>query len=111
MGSGSAVVEFLDGEMNVLRNAGPWQVATNFLITPNPPDGVHSECGRYNTAYTALEQAGGRLSPEEAMGLLNEVSQINTLWSVTYDLTDGDVRVVTDRQYDAIQPFILKQRH
>ena len=47
----SAVVELIDGQMNVLTNDEPWQVATNFLLTGVEPNGASSPCGRYNGAY------------------------------------------------------------
>jgi hypothetical protein len=105
----SAVVEFVDGEMNVLRNQEPWQVSTNFVISEAMPEGTGSECWRYNTAYEVLEGANGSLSPDEAMALLNSVSQSSTIWSLVYNLSTGDIQVAMNRKYDRVHEFKLER--
>lgn len=107
----SAVVEFIDDEMRVLRNEGPWQVSTNFIISEEHPQGADSSCWRYNAAYEALDQAGGDVSLEEAMAILETVSQsgtYHTMWSVVYDVADGDIGVVVGREYDDVHEFKLR---
>ncbi len=104
----SAVIEFIDGEMIVLRPDEPWQVSTNFNISHQKPEGANSACWRYNKAYETLNQAKGNLSAVEAMTLLENVSQGSTMWSVVYGLTTGDIQVVMGRQYDEVREFKLK---
>ena len=106
----SAVIEFIDNEMRVLRNEGPWQVSTNFIISEEHPEGAASSCWRYNKAYEALEQVGGHISPGEAMAVLKDVSQSGTyytMWSVVYGMSSGDVQVVVGQHYDDIHEFGL----
>jgi hypothetical protein len=105
--SGSAIVEFVDGQMRVLRSQEPWQVSTNFVISESMPEGARSECWRYNSAYEALQEANGSLSPSGAMALLQSVSQPNTIWSLVYSLSTGDVQVAMDRGYDQVHKFRL----
>jgi hypothetical protein len=109
----SAVIEFVAGEMNVLRNQEPWQVATNFVMSGHSPQAAKSLCRRYATAYEKLEHTGGMLSQEEALALLEEVSQPITMWSVIYNMTTGDIQVAVGRQYDKVHEFNLelKDRH
>jgi len=103
----SAVVEFVDGQMEVLRNEQPWQVATNFVISVAMPEGASSGCWRYNRAYQTLQGTSGSLSPQEAMALLKNVSQSSTIWSIVYGLGSGDVQVVMNREYDQVHTFKL----
>jgi hypothetical protein len=106
----SAVIEYVDDEIKVLPNSVPWQVATNFVISELEPEGAESPCPRYNLAYDTLARADGRLSGHEAMALLEGVSQPNTIWSVTYDLEDGDVAVAMGRDYDQVHRFALDMK-
>ena len=106
----SAVIEYLDGEMTVLRNDQPWQVSTNFILAQERPVGAGSPCWRYNRAYSRLEQSQGAISSAEAMSLLEDVSQANTMWSVVYDMTGGDVQVAMGRQFNQVHSFHLRPR-
>jgi hypothetical protein len=103
----SAVVEYVDGELQVLRNDLPWQVATNFIVSEILPEGADSPCSRYNGAYRALSVAGGSVSPDEAMAILEDVSGANTIWSAVYDMTTGDIQIVMGKQYDQVHTFEL----
>ncbi|HEX3044737.1 MAG TPA: C45 family peptidase [Bacillota bacterium] len=88
----SVVVEFLKGKMEVLRSPNPWQVATNSQII-NAPSSVSPDY-RYITAEEALRKSGGVITEDNAMRLLRrEISQPNTMWSVVYNLTTGDIQV------------------
>jgi hypothetical protein len=106
-GGSSAVLEFVDGEMHVLRKQEPWQVATNFVISEAVPEGAGSECWRYNTAYNVLQASSGSLSEEQAMSLLKTVSQSNTIWSMVYNMATGDVQVAVDRKYGQVHKVRL----
>jgi hypothetical protein len=108
VGGDSAVVEFVDGEMRILRNEEPWQVATNFVISESMPEGGSSTCWRYNAAYQVLQQARGTVTDDEAMSLLQAVSQGNTIWSIVYGLHSRDVTVAMGRQYDQVRRFTLQ---
>jgi predicted choloylglycine hydrolase len=104
----SAVIEFIDGQMVVLRPDKPWQVSTNFLISQEQPEGADSSCRRYNRATEILEQTEGNITPAEAMTLLENVSQGSTMWSVVYGLTTGDIQIAMGRQYSAVKKFKLE---
>ena len=111
-GGDSAVVEYVGGELRVLRNEQPWQVATNFIISTQAPRGATASCWRYNKAFQALADAQGALSGPQALTLLESVSQAGsfpTIWSVVYNLTSGEVSVVMDRNYQQIYTFHLKR--
>ena len=106
-GGQSAVIEFVAGEMVVLPNEEAWQVATNFTMSGHTPKGAKRLCQRYAQAYERLESMGGQLSDAQAMGLLQDVSQNITMWSILYNLTTGDISAVMGRDYDQVHEFQL----
>jgi metal-dependent hydrolase (beta-lactamase superfamily II) len=105
---GSVLVEFYQGEMRVLTNEHPWQVATNFLVS-SVSGSPHGRCWRYDTVSDALAGARGQISRSQAMDLLSNVAQENTQWSVVYDIGDGSVGVVMGQMYDQLHTFHLRQ--
>jgi len=100
----AAVVEFLDEGMNVLRAEETWQVATNFVLSDTPPE--KANCWRYDRACAALGQTDGKVA--EAMDLLKEVSQENTIWSIVYNATTGDIQVAMGKKYRQVHRFELE---
>ena len=104
----SAVIEYIDGEMVVQYNDQPWQVATNFVVHDISPKGADAPCWRYNHLYEELAQANGRITTSQAMSLLADVSQPNTMWSIVYSMTNGDISLAMDRQYDQLRSFALQ---
>ena len=103
---GSALIEFSRGEIVVHENQGPWQAATNFLISEAWMDPA-AHCWRYSVISERLEESAGRLSAYEAMSLLEAVSQENTQWSVVYRVSAGEVQIVMGKEYSEIHclPF------
>lgn len=115
-GGNSVVVEYGDSRKDqeyryFFRNTNPWQVATNFEFSPNPPDGANSSCWRYNKTYQALSAAKGKLNQAEAMAILDAVSQPSTLWSATYNLESGQIELAIWQQFDEVKTFQLKMEH
>ena len=102
----AVLVEYYQGNMYVLPNADPWHIATNYLrCTPNGDGG----CTRFNTISERLTAAGGKLTPGEAMGLLSEVSQPFTDWSVVFEINTGKISIVMGGHYDTVHVFQLSQ--
>ena len=100
----SALVEFYQGEMIVFRNEDPWLLATNFLVA-STGGRTQGQCPRYDRISQRLQETAGRLSMQDALSLLADVSQggpqaqSSTQWSVVYDMSAGDVNIVMDRNY------------
>jgi hypothetical protein len=92
--------------MVLVPNDEPWHLATNFLLS-SVRDPSEGECLRYDRIEQGLAQAQGRLSSQEAMDLLSQVSQGHTQWSVVYGLSTGEVQVAMGRQYDITHTFRL----
>jgi hypothetical protein len=104
----SAVIEFVQGEMQVHRNEERWQLATNFVLSGTTPEARKTLCWRYARAEEALQERSGDILSQEAMAILETVSQPMTMWSVVYGLTTGEIRIVMGRDYDSVHAFRLK---
>ena len=103
----SAIIEFVNSEMIVIRNTEPWQVSTNFIIhNSDSPDNV--SCWRYNNAYHKLHEENGILNKKQAMNLLQNVAQSNTIWSMVYQVYDGKISAVVGKDFNNIHSFELK---
>ena len=103
---GSALVEFYQGEMVVMTNEMPWHLATNFKLTwaGESPGGI---CWRYDRISQRLTETEGRMTVQEAIDLLAQVSQEGTQWSVVYGMSSGDVHVAMGREYDQVHTVRL----
>ncbi len=99
-GGKSVVVEYIDGRMEVLPSSGPWQVATNHLLRGKSEAENCRASGRYRTASERLAQAGPEFGAEEVMNITAAISVENwTMWTSVYDLSTGEYRVASRRQY------------
>ena len=105
----AAVVEHYGGSVHVTYNEGPWLRATNFLVG-EAGEATNGRCWRYDQIGQRLGQAGGKMTPAEAMDLLASVGQQNTQWSVVYGMATGAVQVVMGRSRDAVHRFDLPTR-
>jgi len=94
----SVLVEFHDGELVVFRNESSWQSATNFLLaaTNGHPQG---QCWRYDRISEHLEEFKGQISSQDAFGLLANVSQDNTQWTIVYNMITGELGILMGRDY------------
>jgi hypothetical protein len=107
----SVVVEYVDGRAVIVRNDKPWQVSTNFLLCEAPEAQAKSSCWRYDTAWEFLSKANGRITQDEAMSLLRSVKLDNTVWSVVYNLSTGNIRIAMGKDYEKIHSFHLKMKN
>lgn len=105
----SAIVEFVDGEMVIIKNSNPWQVTTNFIIS-SILDPYNYGCWRYQAACTTLSNKNGILSENEVMYLLQTVSVSSTRWSSVFDIINGQVKIAMDRDYDYWYTFTISSR-
>ena len=106
----SVVVEYLNGSPLVIYNTSPWQVATNFTLSTSSLEAAESICSRYKTAYEALLQAGGLLTPAESLALLKDVSQEITSWSIVYGLTSGEIQLALEQDFTHVLDFSLEMK-
>lgn len=108
----SAVVEFIGGEMVVTREDTPWQVATNFNLYGIDPEQRPAHCWRYAQAQETLADSGGQLSGAAFRDLVASIAgdwgDAETMWSVIYNLTSGEIEVVMGRRFDEVDRFVLE---
>jgi len=97
----SALIEFSQGEILVLLNEEPWQMATNFLMSETSTSQDIS-CGRYRRIEERLTDIEGKISPDQAMALLDDVAQPSTQWSVVYRVSAGEVWVAMGGKYNQV---------
>lgn len=104
--SGQAIlVEFYQGQMNLIPNESPWHQATNYLRSAvEDPEG---QCSRYDKISDEMTRVDGNLSAESGVNLLSDVSQNNTQWSILYHMSSGEIDVVMGRQFDHPYRFDL----
>ena len=98
----SAILEYFDDQVVVIRNPDPWQVITNFEV--GNPDNQNQEpsCQRYNLVEDALEHSEGVLNIEGGLDLLSQASINGTLWSISFDMTTQEMDIVLHRQYENV---------
>ena len=102
----SAIVEYIDGGISVVRDDRHWQVSTNYLFS----EALQPNCWRYNKAAESLAESEGKKSAVEAMSLLKSTSQDHTTWLVVYNLTTGQVNLALGKNYEKVHTFDLKTR-
>ncbi|MDP4272609.1 MAG: linear amide C-N hydrolase [Bacteroidota bacterium] len=104
----SAVIEFVDGKMQVINMDGNYQICTNFILYNNPSlTGFGSD--RYKNYDAVLSKSGGVISTQDALKLL----QKNTMpgdeqWSVVYMLTKKTLTATFYRDYENVHEYSLK---
>jgi len=97
----AALVEFYQSEMIVIPNKEPWHQATNFLRA-GAGESPEGKCWRYDRISERLSASRGKLSAQEAMELLADVSQEETQWSIVYGISESGVNVVMGRDYGEV---------
>ena len=99
----AAVVEYVDGRMNVVRDT---RVLTNIRLS-GASEAQRRTDHRYATAASALSTTGAAMNWEDAMGVLRDVAQGHTRWSAVYDPVAGTVRVVAGQRWNTVHTFEL----
>ena len=102
----SAIIEYFNGQVNVIRSQEPWQVSTNFLVKYEPPDSVLDRCWRYSNAYLALQGYNGLITNPIAMDILSSVYNY-TQRSAVYNQTTGKVTLCVGGKYGQLHRLRL----
>ncbi|KFL43210.1 hypothetical protein CH76_07840 [Lysinibacillus sp. BF-4] len=113
----SAIVEYVNQEMVVLRHKTNRQAATNFYQHPSKTTfGYGHE--RYGKVMDKLGAKNDTLTPAEAMQLLADVKLVGeadpfsnqpawTLWSAVYELDKRSVTLAAHRNYNTLHTFTI----
>jgi len=114
----SAIVSYVKNEMVVTRNEDlNYQCATNFYV--HDVDFEYEAHGqdRYDIIMKGLKKAEGKVSLDEAMELLAQAAQKETVfkdgsicrtqWSSIYDLKNPSLTIANDMDYENVHHFTL----
>ena len=105
--SGRAVLVEFSNEMVVIPNVSPWHLATNHSRVKVPP-GAPSGCWRYDRIEQRLTTEGGDLTSQQAVDLLQSVSQDGdyaTQWSIVYGIDSGLIQIAMGQEFTNIVSF------
>lgn len=116
----SAVVEYVDNKMSVLRSDKPYQACTNFFLTPGPKYNLGKGQDRYETLMDILTKKNGIMTQKQAMEALKAASQPmhlekkdgkihGTQWSVVYNLDDLTADVALGCNYNKVYSYSLME--
>ncbi len=110
----SVIVEYWGGELQTVEPDKGYQVASNFVAY----DGLNigegfTEFDRYDKVDRAIQNNGGKLSEQQAIGLLADIGCYDgdtdmLQWSVVYNLTTLEGRLFAHRNTGNIQRFALE---
>lgn len=103
----AVLVEFLEGEIQIIPNQKPWHQATNFLLSERS-NTSQDNYNRYDAISEFLMDKSGKLTSEQAMTLLSIVSQDSTQWSSVYNLKSGEIQIAIGKHYE--HPFTFQIR-
>jgi len=130
----SAVIEWVDGKLQVTAAGENWQVASNFQL-----NGAHDKMNtfldeyqksgkitndingisyfRYAAAWETLKNKDGLIDTSEAMDIMKSVSLTpskekkiwyGTIYSIAYNLSTGEFQIALDKKYDQVKKFSVK---
>jgi hypothetical protein len=100
-GGKSAVVEFIDGKMEVTPAGENWQVCTNHQICGTSEEQSDQTCERYRIASEQLALMSGSADAGDMMRVMESVSKKDwTMWSSVYDLTNRTFRLAYRGHFD-----------
>jgi hypothetical protein len=100
----SALVEFYKGEIVVIYNENPWHLATNYLLA-SVAGSTEGECWRFDEISHRLADDEGQIILQQAIELLEDVSQDITQWSIVYGMSTLEINVAMGRQYENVHYF------
>lgn len=119
----SAVIEYIDNEMQVVRKGDQsYLAATNFTLSTTEQNGGGKD--RYEIITNALEKKNGTATEEEAFSILYDAHfdgeavsggdpsdryyDCATQWSVVYNLTEHTMKLCVGLDYDTVYEFTVE---
>ncbi len=110
----SVILEWNDGEMQIIRKENNFQIATNSQIFKTS-ETEKKKCNRYNTIFKKLHKYNVDFSPLDAMDILKKVKQkrifhnlkneeklTNTQWSAVFDMQNKEIFICIHSDYTKI---------
>ncbi len=97
---GSAVVEFIDGQIVVSPTDQNWQVCTNHCIAGKAEEENDESCDRYRRASDQLAALPSVAETGDVMNVMESVAQNRwTMWTSVYNLSTGDFQFAYRQQF------------
>ncbi|MDF2519893.1 MAG: Penicillin acylase precursor [Clostridia bacterium] len=103
----SAILEHIDGKLQITKNTENWQICTNSQIYENTDEVVMAECWRYREAYERLHELQNAVKREDVAEIMQDVSVPSTIWTSLFDMNTGDIEIFAGRKYDSGKRFKL----
>lgn len=112
----SAVVEYVHGEMSVVRSTGYGHPVTNYYLSPGMYDVVIDGQDRVETLQKALDDNRGVVDAERAWRMLDSVKAVHdydevndidymTAYSVLYNNSRRGMDICIDMKFDTVYRF------
>ncbi|MDL2216418.1 linear amide C-N hydrolase [Desulfovibrio sp. OttesenSCG-928-M14] len=113
----SAVVEYTDNVMRVIRPEGNCQVVTNFFLSPEKADVLSDgKADRSPKLQAALDESKGIVSQEKAWKMLKSVEAVhdydtvtgidfNTAYSIVYNNTKRTMDICINANFDVVYSY------
>lgn len=116
----SAIIEYVNNEMQVLKPENKYQVCTNFFQTSGEKYNFGVGQERYNIVMTGLKEKDGVITAEYGMNLLKAARMIdehdkktgiiyNTQWSAVYNNSQTCVDLVIGQNYDKVYHYSVRE--
>jgi len=116
----SAIVEYVNNEMSVLKSEGKYQAATNFYLTPGKKFNLGDGQDRYQILMNSLKEKNGVMTTQNGMGLLEKARMhnmknlkngviCNTAWSALYNNSKRCVDLAVDQKYGKIYHYVVDE--
>jgi hypothetical protein len=97
----SAIVEFIDGRIEVTPTKENWQVCTNHQICGLKEEENDECCVRYRHASEQLARSSAAADVDAVMRVMESISKDGwTMWTSVYDLSAGEFCVAYRRHFD-----------
>ncbi|MGE5458940.1 MAG: carcinine hydrolase/isopenicillin-N N-acyltransferase family protein [Methanobacterium sp.] len=117
----SAIIEYVNNEMQVLKPEQAYQACTNFYLTPGAKYNLGVGQDRYNIVMNGLQEKNGTAAKKDAMNLLKAARMIdwldkntgilyNTQWSAVYDNTHKSVDLCIGQHYEKVYHFSVAEK-
>lgn len=115
----SAVIEYVDNEISVIRPSGHGQVVTNFYLTPEKTDAVIDGQDRLEILQKALDESEGVVDMKKAWRMLDSVKMVHdfdeetgidfmTAYSILYNNSRRSMSICVDANFDKVHEFTIE---
>jgi len=116
----SAIVEYVNNEMQVLKPEATYQACTNFFLAPGEKYNFGEGQDRYSIVMTGLKEKNGVVSKTAGLRLLKAAKMTNVLdkktgilyntqWSAIYNNSKKCVHLAIGQDYDQVYYFSLAE--